>query len=109
MELQEQCEKGRRREVSLEEELQRVKEGLKSASESTVGSVSKIASQEAELEETKGKLSALEKVAEEKLKMEKNFQEKFDQLEKDNERLTKDMLKHMRRANELSDTIQTVI
>ena len=50
-----------------------------------------------------------EKVAEEKLKLEKTFQMKFDHLEKDNEKLTKDMLIHMRRANELSETLQSVI
>ena len=50
-----------------------------------------------------------ENVAEEKLKLEKTFQKKFDHLEKDNEKLTKDMLIHMRRANELSETLQSVI
>ena len=104
--LQDQCEEGHRREDALKEELQRQKERLKSASESTVDSVSKI---EGELQNAKEKLVALEKVAEEKLKLEKTFQDKFDHLEKDNEKLTKDMLKHMRRANELSETMQTVI
>ena len=57
----------------------------------------------------KEKLVEFEKVAEEKLKLEKTFQKKFDHLEKDNEKLTKDMLIHMRRANELSETLQSVI
>lgn len=43
-----------------------------------------------------------------RLQIEKEFQEKFDQLERDNEKLTKEMLKHMRRAEELSRTVDEV-
>lgn len=43
-----------------------------------------------------------------KAQIEKEFQEKFDRLEKDNEKLTKEMLKHMRRADELSETLKGV-
>lgn len=48
-------------------------------------------------------------MAKEKLDLEKEFQNKFDQLEKENEILTKDMLKHMKRSNELSQSLHEVI
>jgi len=87
-----------------------LKEDLKCASNSTAGSVSEIASKEAELSEMKEKLAAMKQVQEEiKIALEKEFNEKRDQLEKNNEKLTKEMLKHMRRADELSETIQLVI
>jgi hypothetical protein len=100
----------RSREAALKEELKRLKADLKCASNSTAGSVSEIASKEAELLELKEKLVAMKRLKEDdKLALEKEFNEKRDQLEKNNEKLTKEMLKHMRRADELSETVQSVI
>ncbi|XP_046438329.1 kinesin-like protein KIF20B isoform X1 [Daphnia pulex] len=107
--LQIQLEESRSREAALKEELKRLKEDLKCASNSTAGSVSEISSKEAELLELKEKLVAMKRLKEDdKLALEKEFNEKRDQLEKNNEKLTKEMLKHMRRADELSETIQSV-
>lgn len=50
----------------------------------------------------------MEKLIEEKSLTEENLQEKIDLLEKENETLNKDVLKHMRRANELSESIHEV-
>ena len=55
------------------------------------------------------KLKCKERVAEEGAKSEKVFKEQFDTLEKNNEKLTKEMLKHLRRADQLSLTVNTVI
>lgn len=103
-----QIEQSQGREDALNEELGRLKEGLNSASESDRGSASMIANKEAELSDIKEKLAAFEIAIENKSALEKVVNEKLDQLEKDNEKLTKDMLKHMRRANELSETHQMV-
>jgi hypothetical protein len=89
----------RSREAALKEELKRLKEDLKCASNSTVGSVSEIASKEAELLELKEKLVAMKRLKEDdKLALEKEFNEKLDKLE--------DVV---RRADELSEIIQSVI
>lgn len=83
-------------------------EDLKSVSENPSGSASKTENQEEDLHNAKQKLAAIEMLTQEKLALEKDFQNKFDQLEKVNEKLAKDALKHMMRANELSVTVQSV-
>ena len=55
------------------------------------------------------KLKFEERMAQEEAKSEKVFKDQFDAVEKDNEKLTKDMLKHLRRADQLSLTVNTVI
>ncbi|KAI9557627.1 Tryptophanyl-tR synthetase-like protein [Daphnia sinensis] len=102
--LRSQVEQSRIRESALNEELQGLKKQLLSASENDAGSASTIASKEAELSDTKEKLEAMKITIENKSALEKDLNEKLDQLEKDNEKLTKQMLKHMRRANELTET-----
>merc|ERR1712136_387129 len=54
------------------------------------------------------KLKCKERVAEEGAKSEKVFKEQFDTVEKNNEKLTKEMLKHLRRADQLSLTVNTL-
>jgi len=54
------------------------------------------------------KLKFEEQMAQEEAKSEKVFKDQFDAVEKDNEKLTKDMLKHLRRADQLSLTVNTL-
>lgn len=90
-------------------------------------SADSISSMKNELEEYKTKLKGSEqrvleleeRLKEEKLrakeqldegaKTEKVIKDQFDTIEKDNEKLTKEMLKHLRRADQLSQTVNTVI
>lgn len=97
------------KEALLNNELDNLKKVFESSSESNNDSLSKVANLEAELLKTKGKLLAMEKTVNERSELENSFQIKFDQLEKENELLTKDMLKHMRRASELSESLHTVL
>lgn len=103
-----QFEQSQFREAALNEELKGLKKRLISDSENYAGSASTIVSKEAELSETKEKLEAMKIAIENKSVLEKDLNQKLDQLEKDNEKLTKQMLKHMRRANELTETHEAV-
>lgn len=103
-----QSEAIKRSEVELKEELKKIQDGFKLSTALTGYSGVEIASLKAELLEAKEKLLAMETLVEEKCRIEEHFQSKFDQLEKENETLNKDVLKHMRRANELGETIHTV-
>lgn len=94
--------------MELREELKKIQVGFKLSTALTDDSGVKIASLKAELLEAKEKLLAMEMIIEEKRRIEENFQSKFDQLEKENETLNKDVLKHMRRANELGESLHTV-
>ncbi|KAK4016551.1 hypothetical protein OUZ56_031508 [Daphnia magna] len=102
--LRGQVEQSQFREAALNEELKGLKKRLISDSENYAGSASTIVSKEAELSDTKEKLEAMKIAIENKSVLEKDLNQKLDQLEKDNEKLTKQMLKHMRRANELTET-----
>lgn len=103
-----QVEQSQFREAALNEELKGLKKRLISDSENYAGSASTIVSKEAELSDTKEKLEAMKIAIENKSVLEKDLNQKLDQLEKDNEKLTKQMLKHMRRANELTETHEAV-
>ena len=87
--LQDQFKESQLRSESLEEQLK----CLKSSSENSLS----FASSKLETE-----------LLTSKAQMKKEFQEQFDRLEKDNEKLTKNMLQHMKRVNELSEELNGV-
>lgn len=83
--LKSRLEESQRRQVELLEKLQ----GLQDESKSSAGSVA------AELLAAKTQARA-------------EWQEKCDRMERESEKLTKEMLKHMRRADELTETLAEV-
>ena len=83
--MENKCDEKDKCAMELEEQLN----ALRSASESSAGCTAA-------------------KLLDAKNQVRMELQDKFDRLERDNEKLTKDMLKHMRRADELNDAMKAV-
>ena len=97
--MQQQLEKSQRRNVALEDELKSYKlaDGLVDSEK------------QEQLVLAEKRLVELEKMIQDKNRTESQWMEKFDGMEANNEKLNKEMLKHMRRADQLSETVNKVI
>ena len=85
--------------TALEVRLKDQTKELKTVSGDSADSVSNLSKLQQKMAEEQKRVEQLEKA----------HKNQFDAVEKDNEKLTKEMLKHLRRADQLSETVNTVI